>query len=294
MSGPDGECVVLRVLSKGPHDTNLRDLGLGSDQLTQFFRCINRPHGLVLACGPKGSGKSTTLYASLKSIQRPDRKLMTIEDPIEYRLPGIVQVDVSQEKNHPSYSAGLRELLKHDPDVILVGEIRDGETAELSVHAALVGHLVLSTLCSFDAVGIIDRLRDYGLKDRNVASSLTGGVAQRLARRVCPNCAEDVLPSMARMELLARHGQTSAELRHGRGCKECAETGFKGRLGIYEVLEVSETTRELIKAGANELEVARASRAAGMRTLLEDALSKSAAGLIPFDEVERLCMLTLS
>jgi type II secretory ATPase GspE/PulE/Tfp pilus assembly ATPase PilB-like protein len=295
---PAGQSVVLRVLNKGSFSVTLNDLGLPSAQLERYQWFINHPHGLILTCGPTGAGKSTTLYASLKSIQRPDRKLLTIEDPIEYQMPGIIQVQVNtapkESERRVTFASAMREFLRHDPDVILVGEIRDEETAHISVQAALTGHLVLSTIHTNDSVGIINRLRDQGIKPYLISSTLIGGVAQRLVRRICSNCSQPFQPSEMQMRRLEKHALPSQQLRQGKGCDQCRQTGFKGRIGLYEILTVTDEIRELVERDGTALQISQTARQQGMISLLEDGLSKAAAGLVSLDEVERVCMMDLA
>lgn len=290
---PSGESVVLRVLSKGDFKTTLADLGLDDAQLRRYQWFIDHPHGLILTCGPTGAGKSTTLYASLKSIQRPDRKLLTVEDPIEYQMPGITQVQVNTApkdlERRVTFASALREFLRHDPDVILVGEIRDEETAHICVQAALTGHLVLSTIHTNDAVGIINRLKDQQVKPYLIASTLVGGVAQRLIRRVCQQCAQRVEPTASQRELLNTMKQADLPLTAGTGCEACRNTGFRGRVGLYEVLTISDEIRELIERDGTALQIRAAARQQGMTSLLEDGLRKVERGLVSLDEVLRVC-----
>lgn len=290
---PNGESLVLRVLNKGAFNTTLSDLGLEPDQLQRFKKFIGRPHGLLLTCGPTGSGKSTTLYASLKSIQRPDRKILTIEDPIEYQMPGIIQVQVNtapkELEKRLTFASALREFLRHDPDVILVGEIRDEETAHISIQAALTGHLVLSTIHTNDAVGIINRLKDQKVKPYLIASTLIGGVAQRLIRRVCSHCAQQIEASSEQVELLQRFSLPHDQLMKGTGCQHCRDSGYKGRVGLYEVLTMDEELRELVEIEATVRQLTAAARAQGMKSLLEDGLRKASCGLVTIEEVLRVC-----
>jgi type II secretory ATPase GspE/PulE/Tfp pilus assembly ATPase PilB-like protein len=294
---PDGESVVLRVLNKGAFSTTLADLGLQPEQLQRFKKFIAHPHGLILTCGPTGSGKSTTLYASLKSIQRPDRKILTVEDPIEYQMPGIIQVQVNtapkEVERRVTFASALREFLRHDPDVILVGEIRDEETARISVQAALTGHLVLSTIHTNDAVGIINRLKDQNVKPYLISSTLIGGMAQRLIRRVCKACAQPVKADDEQLAILERFEIDRSGLMAGTGCEVCRGTGFKGRVGLYEVLTLTDELKELIERDATVLQLTTLARQQGMKSLLEDGLSKAAQGLVTLEEVQRVCMMDL-
>jgi type II secretory ATPase GspE/PulE/Tfp pilus assembly ATPase PilB-like protein len=293
-----GESVVMRLLHKGAFRVTLETLGFDQRQLTRYRWMIQHPHGMVLACGPTGSGKSTTLYASLKSISRPNRKLLTIEDPIEYEMPGIIQVQVNQapkeEDDQLTFSKALREFLRHDPDVILVGEIRDEETAKTCVQAALTGHLVFSTVHTNDAVGIVNRLKNMGVEPYLIASTLVGGVAQRLARRLCEHCAEPIEPTGPDLSLFARFGITDPKLKRPVGCEKCRRTGYSGRIGLYELLTVTDPVKELIETGATALKIAEQARKDGMLSLLQDGLSKAASGVVSVDEVRETCMMDLS
>ena len=292
---PAGESLVLRILHKSAFTTTLEDLGFSPDQLKTYSQLVERPYGLLLTCGPTGSGKSTTLYASLKSIQRPDRKLLTVEDPIEYEMPDIVQVQVDRNpretEKHVTFASTMREFLRHDPDVILVGEIRDEETAHISVQAALTGHLVLSTLHTNDSVGVIHRLRNQGIPAYLVASVLIGSVAQRLVRRICPDCREPIEPTAAQRDQLALHGLEADRFYVGKGCESCLGGGYRGRIALYEILRVTAGIRDLIEGESMSSEIWRQAREEGMQTLLDSGLEKAVAGLIPFAEVARVCSL---
>lgn len=292
---PEGESLVMRVLGKGAFQTTLEDLGFSSLALERYRHFIEHPHGMILTCGPTGSGKSTTLYASLKSIARPDRKLLTVEDPIEYRMPGIIQVQVNQAPKEPdkrvTFASALREFLRQDPDVILVGEVRDQETAAISVQAALTGHLVFSTLHTNSAVGVVTRLKDLKVPTYTIAATLIGAVAQRLVRRICPDCAEKVEPTDEQRRLFASHGIEHLDLRAGQGCGSCRRTGYKGRLGIYEVFTVTDEVKELIEQDATSQSILRQATMQGMKSLAEDGLAKAAEGKVTVDEIQRVCSL---
>lgn len=291
----DGESLVMRLLSKRDFSTTLPDLGMSGDSLARYRSMIECPFGMILACGPTGSGKSTTLYASLKSIARPDRKLLTIEDPVEYQMPGIVQVQVNvapkNEERRVTFSAALKEFLRQDPDVILVGEIRDQETAKVSVQAGLTGHLVLSTIHTNDAIGVVNRLKDMGVPPYLIASTLIGSVAQRLVRKLCPNCAVPSAPDAEALGLLSRFGlETSNVLAaHPNGCQDCRGLGYRGRVGLYEVLCVTDELKQEIEKGATALEMKKIAVSQGMKTLLEDGLSKVISGQTSVAEVKRVC-----
>lgn len=290
---PAGESVVMRLLKKGAFNLTLADLGFAPHTGAGYEKILAQPYGMILVCGPTGSGKSTTLYASLKQIQRPDRKLLTVEDPIEYQMPGICQVQVNtaprEEEKKVTFARVLREFLRQDPDVILVGEIRDPETAQIAVQAALTGHLLLSTIHTNDSVGIIARLRDMGIESFLIGSTLLGGVAQRLARRICAECrVEDpITPEVA--DMLAREGFPNARLYKGAGCKKCHGTGHRGRLGLYELLEITPEVRALVNRAAPEEEIRKVAMTQGYRPLYYDGLLKVAEGKVTLEEVQRVC-----
>lgn len=291
---PHGENVVMRLLNKGAFDFTLSDLGFGGEAEDKFRSLLDAPHGMILVSGPTGSGKSTTLYASLKEIARPDRKLLTVEDPIEYEMPGITQVQVNmapkEVEKRVTFARALREFLRQDPDVILVGEIRDEETAAIAVQAALTGHLLLSTIHTNDAAGIITRLEDMGIEPYLIASTLLGGLAQRLARKICPHCKEPMEPTPELLELFKKEGITRYDVHHGKGCIQCRHTGTKGRLGLYEIMVVTPELRPMISARKDADEIAQKAQSHGMKTLYQDGLHKVAQGLIPMEEVFRVTM----
>ncbi len=288
-----GESVVMRLLNKGAFSTELADLGMGGTEMERYQHMIDAPFGLILTCGPTGSGKSTTLYASLKSIARPDRKILTVEDPVEYQMPGIIQVQVNRAPKDPdsqvTFSRALREFLRQDPDVILVGEIRDEETAQIAVQAALTGHLVLSTIHTNDAVGVVNRLKDMGVPPYLIASTLLGSVAQRLVRRLCDSCKESESPNKDEMDLFERNGVTLERLFRAKGCDHCRKTGYRGRVGLYEVFSSSESVREAIEQDATAHRLTGLAKTQGMKPLLLDGLSKVMEGLTSLDEVKRVC-----
>jgi type II secretion system protein E len=284
-----GERAVMRLLDKGTALLGLEELGMGGDALSKFRKIISLPHGIILATGPTGSGKSTTLYASLQEIYSPTTNILTIEDPVEYQVPGISQIQVRPNIGL-TFAAGLRSFLRQDPDVIMVGEIRDHETAEIAIHASLTGHLVFSTLHTNDASGAVTRLLDMGVEPYLVASSLVGVVAQRLVRRVCSNCSE---PAQHKPDLLAAIGLTghepNANFRRGRGCEKCQGTGYKGRQGLYELLIVDETIKRMTvdRASASAMK-AHAIETQDMRTLLGDGRIQVLLGKTTPEEVLRV------
>jgi type II secretory ATPase GspE/PulE/Tfp pilus assembly ATPase PilB-like protein/serine/threonine protein kinase len=290
---PVGESVVMRILKKGAFTLTLTDLGFSEEKETKYRRILSQPHGMILVCGPTGSGKSTTLYASLKEIQRPDRKLLTAEDPIEYQMPGIIQVQMNtapkEQEKKVTFSKTLREFLRQDPDVILVGEIRDQETAEIGIQAALTGHLLLSTLHTNDSVGIIARLRDMGCEPFQIGSVLLGGLAQRLARRICQNCRQQIPVPDEMLELFTEHGISKPKMYKGRGCRKCHQSGHRGRVGLYELLEVTPEIRAHVNRGDHEEEIRKTAESQGFKDLLTDGLDKVVRGFVSLDEVLRVC-----
>ncbi|MDR3689007.1 MAG: ATPase, T2SS/T4P/T4SS family [Fimbriimonas sp.] len=288
-----GERAVMRILDKGTAMLGLTELGMQADVLEKFRKLISLPHGIILATGPTGSGKSTSLYASLQEIWSPTTNILTIEDPVEYQVPGISQIQVRANIGL-SFANGLRSIVRQDPDVIMVGEIRDHETAEIAIHAALTGHLVFSTLHTNDAAGAVTRLLDLGVEPYLVASSLIGCIAQRLVRRVCSNCAVPDTPSQ---EVLRAIGITEYEISQrggatfmrGKGCDKCQNTGYKGRQGLYELLVIDEPIRRMTveRASAGVMK-AHAIQAQSMRTLLGDGRNMVIAGRTTPEEVLRV------
>jgi len=269
-----GERAVLRLLEKDAQWLNLETLGMAQDTLTEFDKLIARPHGIVLVTGPTGSGKTTTLYAALSRLEIGQSNVMTVEDPIEYDLAGISQIQVN-ERIGMSFARALRSLLRQDPDIIMIGEIRDLETATIAVQASLTGHLVLATLHTNDAASAVTRLTDMGVEPYLLASSLLGVLAQRLVRQLCPVCKERWVEPDGRV------------LWYPAGCDKCAQSGYSGRLGIYELLLVDDTMRELIRERAGDAEVLKQARSTGLRTLREDAERWLAAGFTSLEEVLR-------
>ncbi|MBC7835896.1 MAG: type II/IV secretion system protein [Phycisphaerales bacterium] len=279
-----GEGVVLRILSKSAVLLPLEDLGMPRGVLEQWDSLITRPHGIMLVTGPTGSGKSTTLYASLKRIISDEIKCITVEDPVEYHVPGVNQIQVNH-KVGLDFAAGLRSILRHDPDVVMIGEIRDKETAETAIQASLTGHLVFSTLHTNDAPGATTRLLDMGVEPFLVSSSLEGIMAQRLVRRICKECGAAYSPDHADLprDFELRAGET---LVRGAGCRACRQTGFRGRVGVYEMLRLTDEVRELIMRRASSPEIAASATASGVFwTLKEDGYAKARAGITTIGEV---------
>ncbi len=281
-----GESVVMRILDRGSSkEYKLEKLGFLPDMLKQIDSLIKRPYGMFLVTGPTGSGKSTTLYGALKKINKSDKKIITIEDPVEYQINGVNQIHVNPQIGL-TFANGLRSIVRQDPDVIMVGEIRDLETVEIAIRAALTGHLVFSTLHTNDAPGAITRLVDMGAEDYLIASSVLGILAQRLVRVICENCKE---PVKVDDKILEEFGFPPGTLLYrGRGCRECANTGYKGRIGIFELMVMTEEIRKLTVSNAPSSEIRRVARAQGMRTLKEDGLLKVKQGITTLSEVLRV------
>ncbi|WP_164103084.1 GspE/PulE family protein [Candidatus Laterigemmans baculatus] len=283
-----GEGLVMRVLDKGSMKFDLQGLGMDRGTYEEFSKLIRLPHGIILVTGPTGSGKTTTLYSSLLEIRGPENKIITTEDPVEYQLDGINQIQV-----HPkiglTFAASLRSILRHDPDVVLVGEIRDFETAENAIQASLTGHLVFSTLHTNDAAGAYTRMVDMGVEPFLVASTVEAVMAQRLLRRLCPECKEPFDPSEDDVPSDFPWDQLDGRpLYRPVGCRTCRGVGYSGRMGIYELLVTSETVRELANNRVSSWEIRRAASAEGMRTLRMDAWDKAMAGSSSIDEVLRI------
>lgn len=284
-----GENVVIRVLEKSAARITLDKLGLQPDVAEDFRRMTHAPYGMILTCGPTGAGKTTTLYAALNMINTVERNILTVEDPVEYQLPGVVQANVNR-KAGLTFATGLRTIVRQDPDVILVGEIRDSETAEISVEAALTGHLVLSTLHANDSAGAIARLMDMQVEPFLVASSIVGLLSQRLVRTVCSRCAAPVTIGedlLAQLKLPVTPDDLRGAMK-GSGCEQCARTGYKGRLGIYELLRMDDDVRAAVIARSSAATMRQIAMSKGMRTLREDALDKVKAGVTTIEEVMRV------
>ena len=287
-----GEKIVLRLLDKENLRLDMTKLGFEPESLHKFERQILKPYGMVLVTGPTGSGKTNTLYSSVARLNQSDTNIMTAEDPVEFQLPGINQVQM-KEQIGLNFASALRAFLRQDPNIILVGEIRDFETAEIAVKAALTGHLVLSTLHTNDAPSTISRLMNMGIEPFLVATSVNLICAQRLVRRICVQCKE---PLQIQPQALSEAGYSADEaaktiVYHGKGCAACNNTGYKGRVGLYEVMELSDDLRELILVGASALELKKKALEMGMITLRRSGLLKAAAGLTTMEEVLRETVL---
>jgi type IV pilus assembly protein PilB len=285
-----GQSAVMRILDRGNIQVNIRDLGFSEDDYLKFQQIIKRPNGIFLVTGPTGSGKTTTLYSALNELNRPDRKIITAEDPVEYYLPGINQVEVKHNIGL-DFARIIRAMLRQAPNIILVGEIRDKETAEIAVQASLTGHLVFSTLHTNDAPSAVTRLGDIGVAPFLIASSVIAIMAQRLVRVNCVKCKEPYAPTHneLRATSLSEEAVRKGTPMKGRGCNHCRQTGYRGRTGIYELMRMSNTLRELTFAQAPTQEIRRKARTSGMRTLLDDGIYKILKGVTTFDEVLSTC-----
>src|SRR5438876_6109920 len=285
-----GQSTVMRILDRGTISVNIRDLGFGQEDYSRFQSIIKRPNGIFLVTGPTGSGKTTTLYAALNELNRPDRKIITAEDPVEYYLPGVNQVEVKHQIGL-DFARIIRAMLRQAPNIILVGEIRDQETADIAVQASLTGHLVFSTLHTNDAPAAITRLGDIGVPPFLIASSVIAIMAQRLVRVICPKCKEPDKPPAAEIKAagLTPSQAAAANFMRGRGCNHCHHTGYRGRLGIFEMLRMSAGIREMTFNRAATQEIRRQSRVLGMKTLLEDGVQKALKGITTLEEVLSIC-----
>ena len=286
-----GENVVIRILNPATALLGLDELGFSPEILTQFEEVISQPWGTILVTGPTGSGKTTTLYAALNRINTVEKNIITIEDPVEYRLGLIRQIQVNP-KAGLTFVSGLRSMVRQDPDVIMVGEIRDHETAEISSQAALTGHLVFSTLHTNDAPGAVIRLVNMGIEPFLIAGSVIGVVAQRLVRTICSRCKESYKPSKVLLHRLGLEVSKSYIFYRGRGCKECKETGYKGRIGLFELLKVTDEIRELIIKGISPTAIRKKAEKEGMKELREDGISKILQGTTTIEEVTRVTRIT--
>jgi len=282
-----GESIVMRLLDRSSVFLPFDKLGFSADTAALFDKLINQPNKILLVTGPTGSGKTTTLYAALDKINAPEKKIITIEDPVEYQLKGINQIAV-RPKIGLTFAGGLRHIVRQDPDVIMVGEIRDLETAEIAVHAALTGHLVFSTLHTNDAPGAITRLQDMGVEPYLIASVLSGVLAQRLVRRICQTCRVLDAPDPADLLAIGVTNGQGVELFRGEGCDACRKTGYKGRVGVYELFIITEEVRSLILRKASSGEIRRMAVERGMISLREDAWAKARAGFTTVDEILRV------
>lgn len=284
-----GESIVMRLLDRRASYISLEELGFDSILFEKYDSLIKKPYGMILITGPTGSGKTTTLYASLDKINSPGKKIITIEEPVEYLLKGINQIQV-RPKIGLTFANGLRNIVRQDPDIIMVGEIRDIETANISIHAALTGHLLFSTLHTNDAPSAITRLIDMGIENYLVSSTLIGVMAQRLVRRICPQCKESYSPSE---DIKERLGISLNTLWRGKGCEHCLSTGYRGRIAIFELLLINDAIRELIMTKATSREIKEKAIEGGMRILREDGIEKVKKGITTVDEVLRVTQVEL-
>jgi type IV pilus assembly protein PilB len=285
-----GQSIVMRILDRGNITIGIRDLGFGEEDYARFAQIIKRPNGIFLVTGPTGSGKTTTLYAALNDLNRPDRKIITAEDPVEYYLPGINQVEVRHNIGL-DFARIIRAMLRQAPNIILVGEIRDKETAEIAVQASLTGHLVFSTLHTNDAPSAITRLADIGVPPFLIASSLIAIMAQRLIRTVCPKCKEPYKPTSVELKAagLDPAKLQNANFMQGRGCRYCNETGYRGRIGIFELLRMNTQIRDMAFNREPTQAIRNQCRKMGMRPLLEDGVKKAVMGHTTLEEVLTTC-----
>jgi type IV pilus assembly protein PilB len=287
MPGKHGEKVVIRVIDNDKASVNLEKLGFGYETLKQWRKLINLPNGIVLVTGPTGSGKSTTLYASLQELNDDEVNICTVEDPVEYNVANVNQFQVN-EKAGFTFAAALRSLLRQDPDVLMVGEVRDGETAKLATQAALTGHLVLSTLHTNDSAGAITRLFNLGIEPYLVGATVTGVMAQRLVRKLCQNCKEAYEPNANERRQIERTAGELQTLYRPKGCPKCRNLGFAGRIGIYELFVPDDAIVDKISNGATLFEMRELARQTGMRSLRVDGIDKVKAGITTLEEIYRV------
>ena len=282
-----GEKIVMRLLDKTGFDFNLTSLGFPSENLKIFKKIISQPYGMVVVSGPTGSGKSTSLYAALKEIKSDTTNITTVEDPVEYQLDGVNQVQVFEDIGL-TFGSTLRSILRQDPDVLLIGEIRDGETADIAVKFSLTGHLVFSTVHANDAAGTITRLLDIGIQPFLVGSCLNMVMAQRLVRRICSNCKEEYTPTAEELALLdLEASKVSGPLYHGKGCADCRNTGYHGRIAIFEMIPMGKNIRKLVFENANEDEIRQCALDAGMVTLRDSGVRRVLDGTTTIEEILR-------
>jgi general secretion pathway protein E len=285
-----GESVVMRILDKGGVALDFKRLGFEEDTLKAFLDVLLEPHGVLLVTGPTGSGKTTTLYTALDRLNKPDVKILTVEDPVEYQMPGINQIQVKPQIDL-TFATALRSIVRQDPDVIMIGEIRDLETAQIAVQSALTGHLVLSTVHTNDAPSTVNRLLDMGVADYLLTSTVIGILAQRLVRTLCPNCKEQYVALPELVEEMGLSKFTNGDeirLYHEKGCRECAQTGYIGRISIMEMLPMTDPLRSLVMRHATSTDLRAEAIKEGMTTMYEDGMRKAVAGITTFEEVLRV------
>ncbi|OOM06745.1 GspE/PulE family protein [Clostridium saccharobutylicum] len=286
----NGEKIVIRILNTGGSILKKEQLGMGKENIKKLNRIISNPHGIILVTGPTGSGKSTSLYSILSELNSSSVNIITVEDPVEYTMNGINQVSVN-EKAGLTFASGLRSILRQDPDIVMIGEIRDEETAEIATRAAITGHLVLSTLHTNDAPSSIARLIDMGVKPYLVSTSVVGVMAQRLVRKICDNCKEEYMASDHEKEILGHDVYKPLILNKGKGCGYCNETGYSGRIGIYEIMEMTRTHREAINSGANSDILRDISIENGMKTLESECKELVLSGVTTIEELSTIAMI---
>jgi len=282
-----GEKIVIRIADKEGFNVSKLDLGFFEDDMEKFDQIISSPHGIVLVTGPTGSGKSTTLYTALKELCKPNVNILTVEDPVESTIKGINQVQVNV-KAGLTFAAALRSFLRQDPDIIMVGEIRDGETAEIAIRSAITGHLVFSTLHTNDAASSVTRMIDMGIEPFLLSSSLVGLIAQRLVRRLCPHCKEAVQPDMNERDILDLKEDEEITIYHAKGCDQCNNNGYKGRIAVYEILTVDREIKELISKNVSSDIIKEAAIKTGMKTLRMNCTRLVKNGVTTIDEMLRI------
>jgi len=284
-----GEKIVMRILDSSSLSWNVDDIGFEPDLMDQFKTILSQSHGMILVTGPTGSGKTTTLYSSLNYVNSPEKNIITVEDPVEYRLAGINQIQARPQVGL-TFAAGLRSILRQDPDIVMVGEIRDGETAEIAIKAALTGHLVLSTLHTNDAIATVVRLLNMGVDKYLICSALSLVIAQRLARRICLHCKESYEPPVEIQQRLIHLGINPDEITfyHGSGCEHCSGSGYWGRLAVYEFFRITSEVKELVVENASEGDLKEKAHELGMESLLENGMKKVREGLTTIEEVLRI------
>ena len=282
-----GEKIVMRILDLGNAPNDIRQIGFSPENEEMFGKIINRPNGIVLITGPTGSGKSSTLYAALSELNGEDVNIITVEDPVEYQMPGVNQIQVKEEVGL-TFAAGLRSILRQDPDIVMIGEIRDLETAQIAIRASLTGHLVLSTLHTNSAVESISRLKDMGIEPFLISSSLVGAMAQRLVRKICRDCSVEVPATEREKAIFEENGMSVTTVHRGRGCSACNKTGYRGRMAIHEILPVDRELKELIISQASGNVLRDYMKQKGYNTLLQDGLLKVSSGITTTEEVLRV------
>lgn len=285
--GVYGEKFVIRILDQRHHNVDLDQIGMEASMLKKIRNLIARPHGFITVTGPTGSGKTTTLYAILKELHAPDKNIITLEDPVEYLITGITQGQIYPKAGF-SFAKGIRALLRQDPDIAMIGEIRDSESARIAIEAALTGHIVLSTLHTNDAAGAVARLMDMGIEPFLLNASLSGVIAQRLVRRLCEHCKVASAPTLQEQVLMAEYDINCPQLFKAVGCEHCKHLGFKGRIGVFELLEINDNLRELIIKHPKLSDIYQQGIANGMVPMKQDAIQKLKAGVTTLSEILRV------